>query len=102
MEVLLTSSSTIAIQWNPPDADKSNGVIRYYSIEIFNRESGDSLTLTTPGTSYDVSNLHPYYNYNVSVAAVTVSQGVQSTVDFQMAEDGRQKLITFTHITDFL
>ena len=89
------SSSAIAIQWNPPDVDRSNGVIRYYSIELFNSESGDSRTFTTLGTSYNISNLHPYYNYNISVTAVTVGEGVKSTIDIQMPEDGKHNLVVF-------
>lgn len=91
MELNLTSSSTVAIQWNPPEADQSNGVIRYYSIELSNRENGEVHLFTTPGTSYIINNLHPYYNYNVSVAAVTVDEGVKSIIEFQMPEDGKHK-----------
>lgn len=89
LEVALTSSSSIDIQWSHPDVDQSNGQIQYYSIELFNMESGDILTFSTPETSLSIIDLHPYYNYNVSVAAVTVDEGVKSTFVFQMPEDGK-------------
>ena len=47
-------------------------------MQIREIESGDALQLTSNTTQITVTNLHPFYNYNCSVAAETVGIGPYS------------------------
>ena len=83
-----SSSSSVTLQWNSPDSDEVNGVIVHYQIKVFNTETLSTTEYTSQVTSLSLTNLHPYYNYNCSIAAVTVAVGVATNIAFQMPEDG--------------
>ena len=68
-----------------------NGVIRHYIIRLVEKETGIRRLINTlnNGTDFSVGGLHPFYHYNVSVAAVTVDQGPFSLAScVQMPETG--------------
>ena len=79
------NSTSIRIFWEPPRAEEQNGVITAYHITVLETETGALLTFTT--TAMDnlltVNSLHPFYNYNCSVAAYTIGLGPSSSVPVQ-------------------
>ena len=54
-----------------------NGEIKYYAIKVMEEETTIQTWFNTTDNStfFNVDTLHPYYRYNVSVAAVTVGIG---------------------------
>ena len=53
-------------------------------------ESGDILQLVSQSTQVNISNLHPFYSYSCSVAAVTIGVGPFSDyIPAQTDEYGR-------------
>jgi len=51
-------------------------------------ENGESYQLISPNTSLTVNDLHPYYHYNLLVAAVTTAAGpFSNSVPLLMPED---------------
>ena len=73
----------------PPPQDDLNGVIRSYTILVLEVNTGNTTSYTSTETSLTVGFLHPYYQYQVSVAAVTVGQGpFSNTTTIQMPQDG--------------
>lgn len=68
---------SVDLSWVVPRSDLQNGVIRYYVLEVYENNTGNSSTYQTLSaqTSYTVSNLHPYYTYSIRILAVTVGPG---------------------------
>lgn len=65
------------LSWVPPRSDLQNGVIRYYVLEVYENNTGNSSTYQTLSaqTSITISTLHPYYTYSIRILAVTVGPG---------------------------
>ena len=59
----------VILQWQPPELEHQNGVIIHYLVEI---SLNDSLQITFSNTTGEVSNLTPYTNYQIRIAAATV------------------------------
>ena len=67
-----------------------NGIIRYYTATVINIESGIAMNISTNSSSLTVQELHPYYQYEARVKAMTVLYGPYSTeVTVQLDEDGK-------------
>lgn len=83
------NSTAIHIQWEPPPLADRNGMIRSYHINISVTETGSKFQLTSETNALDISSLHPYYTYNITVAAVTIGPGPYSGIlNIRMPEDG--------------
>ena len=83
------NSTTIQLQWQPPLFSDQNGVIRSYLINVRVVETGATLQLTSQTTAINISGLHPYYTYTLTVAAVTIGPGPYGLVlTIRMPEDG--------------
>ena len=95
------NSTAIQVQWEPPPLADQNGVIRSYIVNISVAETGSSFQQTSETTALYISNLHPFYTYTLSVAAVTIGQGPYGLVlTVQMPEDGMDSCnchFTFLH-----
>ncbi|KAG8439517.1 hypothetical protein GDO86_005642 [Hymenochirus boettgeri] len=66
----------IVLEWAPPS--EPNGIITYYEV-IYTNSTGLFIENTT-STSYNLSNLHPYTWYNITVQAYTkFGHGNQTT-----------------------
>ena len=67
-------SRIILLSWSPPLEGERNGEIQGYFVLIEEEESGTQYTHTVGqnSTAYLATMLHPYYNYNCSVAAFTL------------------------------
>ena len=70
-------SRSVDLSWVAPRHDRQNGVIRYYTIEAYENDTGNTLTYQTLSdqTSFAMGNLHPYYTYSIRIQAVTVGSG---------------------------
>ena len=86
----------IQINWSQPLPEEQNGIIRSYLINITVAETGQYIQLTTNKTTITAGGLHPYYNYHISVAAVTIARGPYTKVySLQTPQDGKQ-MCTFS------
>ena len=92
------NSTTIQLSWNAPSADTHNGLIVQYRIRVEDDQSKDVYFLNTTGTTFTVTNLHPYFIYVFSIAAVTeLGVGPHSdTVTITASEDGVFMIIYFS------
>ena len=82
-------ATSVTLNWQPPPEDDWNGLIRLYYVFVTELESGRSFTLNSTATNYRVHNLHPFYTYNFSVAAVTVAAGsISDNITLQTSEAG--------------
>ena len=87
--VSVTSSTAIIITWSPPPFADQNGIIREYSVLVFNANNDQSFLYQTQQNSLNVSLLSPYTLYYVTVAAVTVETGPYSqTYNITTLQDG--------------
>ena len=83
------SSTSISLSWDPPPFEHQNGIIRSYIINSTELETNKTFSYTSLGTSIQINSLHPYYEYQFSVTAVTISSGPPSdTIIVQTEEDG--------------
>ena len=93
---LPSDSRTLRLFWNPPPLEQQNGVIVRYSINIMEVETKELRHFLTrdSSTTFVVPNLHPYYNYNYTVAAFTsAGSGPQSPANHvQMPQDSKHSV----------
>lgn len=84
------NSSAIHLQWGQPPTEHHNGLIVLYTIICSELESDGAVTEhTSVTTNKTIIGLHPFYTYNCSVSAVTVSQGpFSASVSVTTMEDG--------------
>ena len=88
LDVRQVTSTSFVLSWSAPPPQEQNGLIRHYRVRCIYQDE-DLETLTDSSTERLISNLHPYYNYTCSVAAVTIAQGpYSSTVLVTTLEDG--------------
>ena len=72
-------STSIYITWSPPLPAFQNGMIRRYLICVTEIETGNSFNYSTSLNLYMLHSLHPYYRYEIEVAAETIAPGPFST-----------------------
>ena len=84
----INSSTSVTLEWSPPQADLQNGVIQFYTLRLTAEQTGSEIKYTSVGLSLTITDLHPYYNYTCTIAAVTIAPGPVETIVFQMPEDG--------------
>ena len=83
------TATSVTLNWQPPPEEDWNGLIRFYYMFVTELESGRSFTLNSTATSYRIENLHPFYLYNFSVAAVTIAAGsISDNITLQTSEAG--------------
>lgn len=73
-----TNSSSILLEWQLPQTDGRNGHIISYSIAVREIQTNRTFTLIQTGGNQQLlmTSLHPFYEYEYSVAANTsVGQG---------------------------
>ena len=77
------------LSWDPPQRENVNGIIQRYTVSIREHETASNTTIITNNTGLNLTSLHPYYVYSVTVAAETVAIGpFSSPVVIQMPESG--------------
>jgi len=85
------SPRRIQINWSQPLSEEQNGIIRSYTVNITVAETDRHIQLTTNNTTITAEGLHPYYNYHISVAAVTTARGPYSVNQVvQTPQDGKE------------
>ena len=83
------SPTSLLMSWDPPLQELWNGIIQQYMVRIIELETERVTTLFTETTTVNVTSLHPYYNYNCTVAAETTSTGpFSSPVIIRLPESG--------------
>ena len=85
------NSTAAYVEWLPPKASEQNGIIQKYIVSVYEEFNDDELSdIDVVGmTSVTISDLHPYYNYQVTVSAFTILIGPNSAVSFKTEEDGK-------------
>ena len=71
-------STSISLDWDKPLAEDWNGIIRVYHVNIIEIETGNTFYIVVYTESATINSLHPYYQYNISITAVTVLPGPAS------------------------
>ena len=80
-------SRRIQINWSQPLPEEHN--VQSYIVNITVAETRQHMQLTTNNTTITAESLHPYYNYYISVAAVTIALGPYTeTHVLQTPQDG--------------
>ena len=83
------NSTSFTFSWGLPPADKINGIIRHYIIEITEHETQSMSQYQATSTEITLQSLHPHYTYMCRVAAETVGIGpYTSNITVQLPEDG--------------
>ena len=82
---------------------EQNGIVRGYFISICHWDFNNCWSELSTDTHYTITGLHPFYQYNINVAALTTEAG-QATAykSVTCLEDGRLsshlvKLISFSN-----
>lgn len=72
--IMVTSSSSLFLRWEPPDLEDQNGVIIGYRVNISEVETGMNFQLSSSGSvqSLSVERLRPFTTYICRIAARTV------------------------------
>ena len=83
--------ASLMVTWQPPPLIDQNGPIVSYAISIMSIEHRDIRNVTIVGTELTISDLIPFVNYSVQVAASnTNGTGVFSTIISQVSgEDSK-------------
>jgi len=90
------SSRAITFSWLPPPPVDINGVIQYYLARVTERFTGRSWTFFAVDLQVHVGSLHPYFQYDCSVAAHTIATGPFSEVITIQTDEEGIKLYTCT------
>lgn len=69
------TAKVLYLSWNPPAIEYQNGIIRSYVIRVTEQSTATLFQFTSFVTEFFIYSLHPYYLYNLSIAAVTVDTG---------------------------
>lgn len=86
--IVSIGSNYAEMRWNAPDPTDHNGIIRFYRVFITEEVTGRNFTLTSTTTQIVATDLHPFYTYTISVAAVTISPGPYSEqLSFRTLQD---------------
>ena len=90
LTVVFVTSNSMQLSWDAPLPAQQNGVIQSYSIVVFENYSNTTLSVYHgyPNQTIFMDNLHPYYFYQISVAANTVGQGPFAVVVALTEQDG--------------
>ena len=77
------------LSWDPPQREIVNGIIQQYTVSITEHETANNTIVVTNKTSLNLTSLHPYYVYSITVAAETIAIGpFSSPIVIQMPESG--------------
>ena len=89
---ITVESRLIELMWSPPPADAHNGEIVHYIIDYTEVQTGRTSVTMSSNTAVTLGNLHPFYEYSITVTAFTVDFGPPSTpITVQTLEDGETK-----------
>ena len=86
----------IHLSWTEPKSSKQNGIIRHYQIYVTTLNSSTSTIIyVTPSSSpvYNLTALHPYTSYEITVAAFTISAGPKSIAVLAHTEEDSECVV---------
>ena len=92
ISVSVVSSVAISVTWQLPLPEDQNGIITSYTIQLYDTVTGETTLYLREGhhSQFLIDTLHPYYEYDVSMAAETVEIGPFSAAQrVQTLEDGK-------------
>ena len=92
LTVVAFNSSAVQVSWDPPLPETQNGPINGYVLQITGINTEEELEIQSYEGPNDVTvpNLHPFYAYTYTIAAIGIGIGPYSTVlVFQMPEEGK-------------
>ena len=69
------NATSVLVSWIPPPEEDRNGIIQGYTIRVVGVHTDEDFTLSVTFTEAVVGDLHPFYSYKFTVAAVTISHG---------------------------
>ena len=82
-------SSSLIVTWLDIPFHEANGIILYYVINITVIDSSENIYEETEETILELSELHPFYTYLISVSAFTIDYGPFSPeVSLTLPQDG--------------
>lgn len=88
-EIISFDSSSVTLAWLPPATEESNGIIRSYTISIYEHGSGSSFETSSRFLNKTIDSLHPFYTYSFKVRAETIGPGPYGAeVSIQLEEAG--------------
>ena len=88
-------SRLIELSWSPPPAHTHNGEIVHYLIIYTEIQTGTNNTVVSFDTDVVLGNLHPFYDYLLTIAAYTIDFGPSSSpIIIQTLEDSEFQLYT--------
>ena len=91
--IVNVQSTFIILTWSPPPEETHNGEIIHYAVTLIEIQTNQSTTTTSTNTAAFLGNLHPFYDYDITVAAITIGAGPPSnSVIVQTLEDGEINL----------
>ena len=74
------TSTSIDIDWDSLPTENENGIVRHYIVNVTEVQTGNTFQIMSSDESATLTNLHPAYQYTLTVAAYTVGLGPYSTV----------------------
>ena len=87
---IVVNSSTVVLNWKPPDIDDRNGIVRYYVVNVTEVQTANIFQFIANATGLSITSLHPSYTYAIAVSAATIGPGPFSpALTLQTAEAGR-------------
>ena len=75
LSIIPLTARNLFVSWQAPPKEMQNGMIRYYTIQTLEVATGALTYWNASLLNFTVESLHPYYEYQVSVAAATVGLG---------------------------
>ena len=89
LEAKNVSSRGVSLTWEPPPLSSHNGIIQEYKLRVIEISTSSEIYYTSLSTKMTLDNLHPHYDYQISVAAVTVDVGPNVTINITTLEEGK-------------
>ena len=74
------SATRVSFVWSPPPPREINGLLRFYIIELLERQTRRDWIFFAIDPDISISSLHPYYLYDFKVTAYTIDRGPYSEV----------------------
>lgn len=65
------TNNSILLTWLPPSPENQNGIIHRYRLEVLCLNTNESQQLMANESFFEISNLHPFYSYQITIAAET-------------------------------
>ena len=89
LQTLNATSTSLTLSWNAPA--EPNGIVRHYLVLVEETDTNHNHTVVSySNVQFTVGGLHPYYTYELSVQAVTITSGPPSTIlSVQTLQDGK-------------